>query len=448
MPYVFTAALALAFLNDVGAEETASSPVTISDLNISAEALAIVANPLTKDELIIEAQAWRDAVKAKAEEIARSLLANADGSQAETLTSLRAERTLLIDKLRVIIDTLEAKSATEDSDAQAIIKDHRLYMADVAGIRVNVSDAESAWRAISGWLHSEQGGLRWLRNLAIFIAIIIVARLIAAIARFMLRRGFDKVEWPELLEDFLVKAIYWIVMLGGVLMALAALEVNMGPLLAMVGAAGFIIAFAMQDSLSNFASGLMILFFRPFDMGDVVDAGGVSGVVESMNLVATTIKTFDNKKMIVPNNKIIGDVITNATGVNERRVDLEFGIGYDDDIDQAHGVLEEIVSAHPKVLKEPATTIRLHTLADSSVNFVVRPWTKTSDYWTVYWDITREVKNRFDAEGIGIPYPQQDVHLHLADDSIKKTLTSAGSDSDRNRPFSSMELDAGDEGGD
>jgi small conductance mechanosensitive channel len=205
-------------------------------------------------------------------------------------------------------------------------------------------------------------------------------------------------------------------------MALAALEVSIGPLLAVVGAAGFVIAFALQDSLSNFASGLMILFFRPFDVGDAVDAGGVSGRVTTMNLVSTTIKTFDNKDMVVPNNKIWQDVITNATGVDTRRVDMEFGIGYDDDIDKAQAILEEIVAAHPNALKDPEPTIRMHTLADSSVNFVCRPWANTEDYWTVYWDVTKEVKKRFDAEGIGIPFPQRDVHLYIEDDSGKKKL--------------------------
>jgi small conductance mechanosensitive channel len=165
----------------------------------------------------------------------------------------------------------------------------------------------------------------------------------------------------------------------------------------------------------------MILFFRPFDEGDVIDAGGVSGTVVSMNLVSTTIKTFDNKKMLVPNNSIWNNVITNATGVSERRVDMEFGIGYDDDIDQAHQILEEIITSHPKVLKEPAPTIRMNALADSSVNFIARPWAKTGDYWEVYWDVTKEVKQRFDAAGIGIPFPQRDVHLYIeaAEDRAK-----------------------------
>lgn len=176
----------------------------------------------------------------------------------------------------------------------------------------------------------------------------------------------------------------------------------------------------MQDSLSNFASGLMILLFRPFDTGDVVDAGGVSGTVRSMNLVSTTIRTFDNKMMVVPNNKIWGDVITNASNVTERRVDMEFGIGYDDDVDRAQQILEEIVSSHPNVLKEPAPTIRMNALGDSSINFICRPWAKTADYWGVYWDVTREVKRRFDAEGIGIPFPQQDVHLYVAEAPAKE----------------------------
>ncbi len=190
----------------------------------------------------------------------------------------------------------------------------------------------------------------------------------------------------------------------------------------MVGAAGFVIAFALQDSLGNVASGLMILFFRPFDIGDIVEAGGVSGTVTSLNLVATTIRTFDNKEMIVPNNSIFGNVITNSTSVNKRRVDMEFGIGYDDDINQTLSILEDIVSNHPKILKDPAPTIRVNTLMDSSVNIICRPWTGSDDYWSVYWDITEAVKTRFDAEGVGIPYPQQDVHLYIQDTPVSRAM--------------------------
>jgi len=221
------------------------------------------------------------------------------------------------------------------------------------------------------------------------------------------------------------------VMAIGLIMALAALEFSIGPLLAVVGAAGFVIAFALQDSLSNFASGLMILFFHPFDEGDVVDAGGVSGKVQSMNLVSTTIQTFDNKRMVVPNNKIWNDVITNATAVNERRIDMEFGIGYDDDIDKAQYILVDIISSHPKVLKEPEATVRMNTLADSSINFIVRPWALTADYWDVYWDVTRAVKQRFDEANIGIPYPQRDVHLYIQDGGASLSSNKAASTQER-----------------
>jgi small conductance mechanosensitive channel len=153
----------------------------------------------------------------------------------------------------------------------------------------------------------------------------------------------------------------------------------------LLGAAGFVIAFALQDSLSNFAIGMMILFSKPFDVGDLVDPGGVSGTVASMNIASTTIKTFDNKPMVVPNNRIWSDVIANATGVSERRVDREFGIGYDDDIDRAQAIPEEIIGGHPLVLKEPEPTIELSALGESSVNFIARPWAKTGDYGQVFW---------------------------------------------------------------
>jgi small conductance mechanosensitive channel len=152
--------------------------------------------------------------------------------------------------------------------------------------------------------------------------------------------------------------------------------------------------------------------YRPYDVGQVIEAAGMKGKVDSMNLVSTTIKTFDNQIVIVPNGEIWGGVITNVTGSDTRRVDMKFGISYSDDIAKAAKILEEIVSSHELVLKDPEPVVRLHELGDSSVNFVCRPWAKTADYWTVYWDVTRSVKERFDAEGVTIPFPQRDVHIH------------------------------------
>jgi len=500
LPLLLTTALSLLGFPAVAENSTdAPPPVTTEDPAVPVEELVLLLKPLTKPQLLIEADAWQGLLQTKVEEIvvaeiavkrqnkaiedaarikqeteqAKKQLEEAeqqaseagassdpgaiakteDAVQAtdeaatkaseaaaaalegdaapvdkaaearkqkkvallEEVAKLREERTLLLDQFNAVIAALETKTDDQDADTLAKIRDFRLYALAVGGIDVDVTDATSAWLAVKGWVLSEEGGSRWLLNVATFVGILIAAWIIAGIFSGLIHRAVQRVPGAsKLLEAFLIKAARWVVLAVGFIMALSALEVSIGPMLALLGAAGFVVAFALQDSLSNFASGLMILFFRPFDVGDVVDAGGVSGSVEAVDLVSTSIRTFDNKKMVVPNNRVWGDVITNASGVTERRVDLEFGIGYDDDIDQAQAILEEIVNNHPMVLRDPAPTIRMSALADSSVNFIVRPWAKTADYWGVYWDITREVKRRFDAADIGIPFPQRDVHLYIA----------------------------------
>jgi small conductance mechanosensitive channel len=213
-----------------------------------------------------------------------------------------------------------------------------------------------------------------------------------------------------------------IVMLLGILFGLAQLGISVGPLLAGLGIAGFIVGFALQDTLGNFAAGMMILLFRPYDVGDLVEAGGVFGKVSHMSLVNTTILTFDNQTLVMPNSKIWGDVIKNVTAQEKRRVDMTFGIGYGDDIPKAEKVLMEVLTSHDKVLADPAPAVRLHTLNESSVDFVVRPWVKKEDYWDVYWDVTRAVKIRFDEEGISIPFPQRDIHLYRGDQEPLATV--------------------------
>jgi small conductance mechanosensitive channel len=220
-----------------------------------------------------------------------------------------------------------------------------------------------------------------------------------------------------LLKSILVSTSSGAVIVLGILVALSQVGISLAPMLAGLGVAGFIVGFALQDSLGNFAAGAMILIYRPFDVDDLVEVPGASGLVKKMNLVSTTITTLDNQTLVVPNSKIWGDVIKNVTAQQIRRVDLVFGIGYGDDIEHAERILTEIVSAHDKVLPKPEFRIKLHELGDSSVNFIVRPWTRTDDYWDVYWDILREVKLRFDREGISIPFPQRDVHVHTATES-------------------------------
>jgi len=230
----------------------------------------------------------------------------------------------------------------------------------------------------------------------------------------VIERALEKshLQLSELLRRMVVSIVRNLIIILGVLIALSQIGISLGPLLAGLGVAGFVIGFALQDSLSNFAAGMMILIYRPFDVGDLIEAGGVTGKVSKMSLVNTTILTVDNQTIVVPNNKIWGDVVRNVTAQTMRRVDMMFGISYTDDIPKTERVLQAILDSHEKVLAEPEPIVRLHELADSSVNFVVRPWVKKEDYWDVYWDITRSVKMRFDEEGISIPFPQRDVHLY------------------------------------
>jgi small conductance mechanosensitive channel len=175
---------------------------------------------------------------------------------------------------------------------------------------------------------------------------------------------------------------------------------------------GFIVGFALQDTLSNFAAGMLILIYRPFDVDDYIEVSGVTGTVSHMSLVNTTITTLDNQVIVVPNNKIWGDVIKNVTAQTIRRIDMVFGISYADDIPQTEKILQGIMESNESVLDDPEPMVRVQELGDSSVNFAVRPWVKTEDYFETYWSITRAVKMRFDEEGISIPFPQTDVHLY------------------------------------
>ena len=206
---------------------------------------------------------------------------------------------------------------------------------------------------------------------------------------------------------------------------MSQLGVNMAPLLAIIGAAGLVVGFALQGTLSNFASGLLIMVYRPFDVGDFIEAGGASGSVESMTLMTTLVKTPDNKSVHVPNNKVWGDVITNVTANATRRVDLSVGVCYTAKLEETRALLLELAEAHPLVLKDPAPNIQVHELGDSAVVFIVRPWSKTEDYWTVYWELTQAMKERLDSAGIGIPFPQRDVHVHLADGENAEGLRGA-----------------------
>jgi small conductance mechanosensitive channel len=365
----------------------------------------------TQDTAVQEAI---EAAKSKAEEEGevvtaadKTVEAKADLKTAlvKHVTDLMAERTVLIDRFNVVLAELKAKGGET--------KEFDTYIKAVSGIRVDLTDSSATWTTITGWLMSPEGGFRWAVNIVQFVVIVIVFYLLSIVVGKAAQKSFSKSKhFSSLLRDFLVLSARRLVLIIGFFVGLSALEINIGPVLAIIGAAGFVIAFALQNSLSNFASGLLMLIYRPFDIGDWIKVAGVLGKVESMNLLSTQLRTPDNQLIIVPNNSVWGDVITNITGITERRIDLVFGIGYNDDIDKVEKILEEIVNGHELVLKQPEAVVKLHELAESSVNFICRPWAKPDDYWNVYWDITREVKRRFDAEGVSIPFPQRDVHLY------------------------------------
>ncbi len=226
--------------------------------------------------------------------------------------------------------------------------------------------------------------------------------------RVMERRGVDIT-----LVNFLKGLLYYLFVLVVLIAAAGQLGFNTTSFLTILGAIGLAVGLALKDSLSNFAAGVMLILFRPFRVGDVVSAAGVTGGVQAINLFNTILHTPDNQKVIVPNSKIMGDVITNITANETRRIDLVVGISYEDDLEKAKAILWQLLAQDPRILKEPAPTVAVAELADSSVNFVVRPWVKTSDYWAVRFDLTEKIKKTFDQEGISIPYPQQDVHLFV-----------------------------------
>jgi small conductance mechanosensitive channel len=253
-------------------------------------------------------------------------------------------------------------------------------------------------------------------KIILFFIIVYVFRKLSNLAQKLAKTGLEnaEIELSLLLRRMVVSIVRNTIMVIGVLVAFSQVGISLGPLLAGLGVVGFVVGFALQDTLSNFAAGMLILIYRPFDVEDIIEAGGVSGMVSNMSLVNTTILTFDNQTIVVPNNKIWGDVIKNVTAQAVRRIDLVFGISYSDDIAKTEKLLQEIVGTQKAVLNEPETIIRMHELAESSVNFIVRPWVNKEDYWETYWAITRAVKLRFDEEGISIPFPQRDVHLYKA----------------------------------
>lgn len=253
-------------------------------------------------------------------------------------------------------------------------------------------------------------------NIAMAIVIYIVGKIVVGVLVNVFGKLMTKSNYDAMLIDFLKSIVRAILMLFVIIASLDQLGVDTTSLAAILAAAGLAIGLSLQGSLSNFAAGVMLLVFRPFKAGDFVDAGGASGTVKSIGIFTSLMTTPDNKEIIVPNGAIYGGNITNFSAKDTRRVDMVFGIGYDDDLRKAKSILQEMIKADPRVLEEPAPQVAVSELGDNSVNFIVRPWAKSGDFWGLKFDFTEAVKLRFDQEGISIPYPQMDVHIHKSEE--------------------------------
>ncbi|BCX46558.1 mechanosensitive ion channel protein [Haloferula helveola] len=403
-PLLLLCSLSLLITPLFGQDEPAAT--TVGDPTIELQTLKYELTPLTVADLEVEATAWRDLLKAKSTEIAKAQISSGAGDSPE-IEVLRKEEDELMKRLSTVLDSWEAKGGDPE--------EMRAYLVAIKGAEMNVDNPTGLISAFRRWLQAEDGAVNWVKKLCIFGVIVLISAIVASFAAKLVSKAMDKHKGSsQLLDRFAGKVVRRGILVIGIIVGLATLGVKVGGLLALIGGGAFIIAFALQDTLSNFANGVMLMIYQPFDVGDAVEIGGVSGSVDSVSLVNTTIRSWDNKIILVPNKSVWGQTITNITGADTRRVDMIFGISYSDDIDKAHGILEKIVSETELALEDPAPVIRMHELADSSVNFICRPWAKTSDYWAVYWAITKRVKEEFDANGISIPFPQTDVHLHQA----------------------------------
>lgn len=329
---------------------------------------------------------------------------------------------------KVALDAGEATKAVAVADLTAAIdmmtelkldttKYQQALINATGEISTDILDPRVAYGLVKQWFAALQkqvveNGPGWAFKLLVISGILLLFHLLGRMVQWIVRRGLaaSKLRVSQLLSDMIVAISGNLVRLLGLLIAFSQVGLALGPLLAGLGIAGFIAGFALQETLANFASGVMILIYRPFDIGDSIEAGGASGAVSAMSMVSTRILTDDHQTLVVPNGKIWGDVIKNLTAEKTRRVDLSFRVHYGEDAEKIEKLLGDIVNSQPRVLKDPPAIVKLNALADASLEFVVRVWVKTEDYWEAYWDLTRAVKLRFDQESIRVALPQHEAY--------------------------------------
>jgi small conductance mechanosensitive channel len=273
-------------------------------------------------------------------------------------------------------------------------------------------DLELTWDTAVETLQTT--GVEFGINIVTAIAIFFVGKFAIGFLMRGLRRVMRAQEIDKTLETFVCNLARTVLMLFVLIASISALGVQTTSFIALLGAAGLAVGLALQGSLANFASGVLIVLFRPYKVGDFVEAAGISGIVVEVQILTTVFRSADNKRIIVPNGQVMNGIITNYSANDTRRVDLLIGVSYGDDLDKVRATLTAVLDAEPRVLEDPPCTIAVSELAGSSVNFVVRPWVRTEDYWGVMFELTEAIKKRFDKEGISIPFPQRDVHVYQA----------------------------------
>tara|TARA_B100001093_G_scaffold181674_1_gene174335 strand:+ start:110 stop:961 length:852 start_codon:yes stop_codon:yes gene_type:complete len=273
-----------------------------------------------------------------------------------------------------------------------------------------LSKGEELMETAVQWLL--QDGINIGKAILMALIIFVVGRWIAGAIKNKLRSTMEKWNVDPALISFGTSITYYVLMIAVVLAAVQQVGFQTTSLVAVLGAAGLAVGLALQGSLSNFASGVLIIMFRPFKIGDFIDAGGQAGVVQEIGVLVTIMKTPDNKKIIQPNSAIMSGAITNVTANDTRRVDMTVAVSYTDDLDKVQNIITEMLNADSRVLQDPAPQVVVAELADSSVNFNVRPWCATGDYWGIFFDFQKNIKQRLDQEGVSIPFPQQDVYMH------------------------------------
>ncbi len=271
----------------------------------------------------------------------------------------------------------------------------------------------------------EQFVLPWGLNVLFALLIFVIGRMVARGVVGLLRQALKRTKLDAILVDFVSSIVNAVLLVFILVAALDQLGVNTTSVVAVLGAAGLAVGLAMKDSLQNFASGVMLILFRPFKAGDFVEVAGVSATVEKINIFSSVLRTGDNKEVIVPNGKIYSDTITNYSARPTRRVDMVFGIGYDDDVRKAKAMLQQLAREDDRILQSPEPVVAVSELGDSSINFIVRPWVNSADYWAVKWDFTERVKLAFDENGISIPFPQMDVHVHREEAPVQQQAANA-----------------------